>query len=63
MKKLMKTFLILMIVTIFVMLRHTYVYALSPSNETIYEGIDVSNYQGDINYEQVKEARNRNCIH
>lgn len=31
-------------------------FALSPSSDTIYEGIDVSNWQGYINYEQVKSS-------
>lgn len=30
--------------------------ALSPSSNTIYEGIDVSNWQGYIDYEEVKNA-------
>lgn len=31
------------------------VYAISPSNEEIYNGIDVSAYQGEINFEAVKQ--------
>ena len=31
-------------------------YAFSPSSQTIYEGIDVSAYQGDIDFNLVKEA-------
>ena len=31
-------------------------YAFSPSGQTIYEGIDVSAYQGDIDFNLVKEA-------
>ncbi len=32
------------------------VYALSPEGETIYQGIDVSAYQGQINFAEVKNA-------
>lgn len=32
------------------------VYAFGPSNPTLYEGIDVSGWQGAIDYEQVKNA-------
>lgn len=32
------------------------VYAFGPSNPTLYEGIDVSGWQGTIDYEQVKNA-------
>lgn len=31
-------------------------FAFGPSDETIYQGIDVSGYQGNINYAKVKEA-------
>lgn len=34
----------------------TQVFALEPSSDTIYQGIDVSGYQGNINFGQVKEA-------
>ena len=34
----------------------TYCFALSPSSDTIYEGIDVSNWQGYIDYNEVKNA-------
>lgn len=34
----------------------TYIYALSPQDELIYEGIDVSNWQGNINFTQVKDS-------
>ena len=29
-------------------------FAFGPSSNTLYEGIDVSNYQGNVNYYQVK---------
>ena len=32
------------------------VFAIEPASENIYEGIDVSSWQGDINFEKVKEA-------
>lgn len=32
------------------------VYAFSPSSDTIYEGIDVSGWQGNINYAEVKQS-------
>lgn len=32
------------------------VYAFAPSNSTLYEGIDVSGWQGNINYAQVKNS-------
>ena len=31
-------------------------FALSPSSDTIYEGIDVSDWQGNINYSEVKAS-------
>ena len=63
MKKGIKVLLIFFIILTFTTLRHTYVYALSPSSDVIYNGIDVSNYQGYIDYAQVKQARNRSCIY
>jgi lysozyme len=32
------------------------VYALSPASDTIYQGIDISAYQGNINFNEVKNA-------
>ncbi len=34
----------------------TQVFAFGPSSNTIYQGIDVSGYQGNINFREVKEA-------
>ena len=34
----------------------TYIYALTPRDELIYEGVDVSNWQGNINFAEVKNA-------
>lgn len=56
MKKAIKILLIFSTIIVFTTLRHTYVYALSPSSDVIYNGIDVSNYQGYIDYAQVREA-------
>ena len=63
MKKVVKLLIIFLTVIVFTTLRHTYVYALSPSSDVIYNGIDVSNYQGYIDYAKVREARYRSCIH
>ncbi|MBO5413450.1 MAG: LysM peptidoglycan-binding domain-containing protein [Clostridia bacterium] len=53
----MKTKLIITILIIFTLPMYiliTPVYAFEPSSDTIYEGIDVSGWQGRIDYEQVK---------
>ena len=41
---------------LFIILVVSNVYALSPQSELIYEGIDVSSWQGYINYDEVKKA-------
>ena len=51
MKK-VRNFFVLEIVILFIMA--TNCYALSPSSEDLYEGIDVSSWQGYIDYNQVK---------
>lgn len=56
MKKIAKILLICLMVVLFVGMRHMNVYALEPASKPVYEGIDVSTYQGDINYTKVKEA-------
>lgn len=56
MKKIAKILLICLMVVLFVGMRHMNVYALEPASEPVYEGIDVSTYQGNINYTKVKEA-------
>lgn len=64
MKKGVKVLLTFFMILTFTALRHTYVYAsLLPSSDVIYNGLDVSNYQGYIDYAQVKQARNRSCIY
>lgn len=57
MKKLFKVMFLawLFILSSFAMC-HNMVYALSPANDTIYQGIDVSAYQGNIDYREVKNA-------
>ena len=52
-----KKFILGMIIFVFVFsiqINHTY--ALSPKSDLSYEGIDVSNWQGHINYEEVKNS-------
>lgn len=51
-KKIITSFLILIILLLF----STYAFALSPSSNVIYRGIDVSEWQGDIDFRKVKEA-------
>lgn len=43
-------------VFVFSLFYFTYSFALSPSSDSIYEGIDVSNWQGFINYNEVKNS-------
>lgn len=52
-----KRFIILfMILTFLVFADINFTYALTPSSDPRYEGIDVSNWQGYIDYRQVKES-------
>lgn len=51
-KKVITALLILIILLIF----NSYSFALSPSSNVIYSGIDVSEWQGDIDFRKVKEA-------
>ena len=51
-KKIITSFLILILLLLF----STYAFALSPSSNVIYRGIDVSEWQGDIDFRKVKEA-------
>lgn len=50
--KFLTTFLIILTAPMYILIAP--VYAFSPSSNVIYEGIDVSGWQGNINYEQVK---------
>jgi len=56
-KKTLKIILLLwlFILSSFAIIQNT-VYALVPASNTVYQGIDVSAYQGKINYELVKQA-------
>lgn len=47
---------IILLTCFFLLLLTTSVSAIPPTSDTIYEGIDVSNWQGYINYEEVKNA-------
>lgn len=51
-KKIVSTFVVFCIVLVWTIP----VLALSPSSNTIYRGIDVSEWQGDIDFREVKEA-------
>lgn len=56
-KKVFKTFLLLWLLLLSSLaICQNMVYALEPLSNTIYQGIDVSAYQGKINYESVKNA-------
>ena len=56
MKKLNRILIIFMILTFLFFADINITYALTPSAEPKYEGIDVSNWQGYINYQQVKQS-------
>lgn len=43
-------------IVLFVSMRQTCVYALEPASQPVYEGIDVSTYQGNIDFARVKKA-------
>ena len=52
-----KKFILGIVIFVFVFsiqINHTY--ALTPKSDLSYEGIDVSNWQGHINYEEVKNS-------
>ena len=54
MKKKLKILLLIAIFVFSLQINHTY--ALTPASNLSYQGIDVSNWQGYINYAQVKDA-------
>lgn len=56
MKKQISILKIFFIILSFLLILSSSSFALSPSSETLYEGIDVSNWQGHINYEEVKAS-------
>ena len=47
---------ILLVFTLVIQMIFTTCYAISPSSNVIYNGIDVSEYQGNINFESVRNA-------
>ena len=53
-KKISLLFLSSMIIVCYIL--PTKVFAFGPSSNIIYQGIDVSGYQGNINFREVKEA-------
>ena len=50
-----KIILFIFLITIFLIIAMP-TYGLSPSNNEIFQGIDVSEWQGDIDFKKVKEA-------
>lgn len=55
-KNLKKIIALCLISTMLIFMNVTIAEAVSPISEVIYEGIDVSNWQGNIDYAQVKKA-------
>ena len=47
---------ILLVFTLVIQMIFTTCYAISPSSNVIYNGIDVSEYQGNINFQSVRNA-------
>lgn len=52
----MKTFKIFLLFLIIWISSNTYIYALTPKDDFIYEGIDVSNWQRNINFSEVRNS-------
>ena len=52
--KILVSFLIILTAPMYILIAP--VYAFSPSSDTIYEGIDVSGWQGNINYAEVRNS-------
>ena len=48
--------IVLMLLIMFVLTVSIPIFAFPPSDEIVYKGIDVSEWQGDINFEEVAEA-------
>ena len=55
-KKINIIFSFFIIITIILFMNTNFIYAITPISNLEYQGIDVSNWQGYINYSQVKEA-------
>jgi len=51
-----KKFRIVLLFFILLLSSYTYIYALTPKDDLIYEGIDVSNWQKNINFTEVKDS-------
>lgn len=56
MKKGKRILIIFMILTFLIFVDMNITYALTPASDPQYEGIDVSNWQGYIDYRQVRES-------
>lgn len=52
----LKKFIFISILLCFILAISSICFALTPSDNTIYEGIDVSNWQGHIDYDRVKAS-------
>ena len=55
-KKINIIFSFFIIITIILFMNTNFIYAITPVSNLEYQGIDVSNWQGYINYSQVKES-------
>ena len=55
-KKIRMAIVILMIITLSIYILYNKTYAYGPASEKIFDGIDVSGWQGNINYLEVKNA-------
>ena len=55
-KKLRKVVSLFLIITMMIFMNLTITEAVSPISSASYEGLDVSNWQGDIDYAQVQAA-------
>ena len=55
-KKINIIFSFFIIITIILFMNTNFIYAITPISNLEYQGIDVSNWQGYINYSEVKEA-------
>ena len=55
-RKIKEIFIILVCFSFLFYVLPTTSQAFDPSDDVLYEGIDVSNYQGEIDFKKVKEA-------
>ena len=56
MKILKRLFIYNIIITLLLFINTSSVYSLTPSSEPVYQGVDVSDWQGYIDYSKVKES-------